>query len=164
MLPEKPPEPLLLEAMALVPCGDALDLGCGTGRHTRALAAGGWRVTAVDSSQVALERLAGVNARIIKADLEAGEWQIEAASYDLICDTCFLYRPLFPHIRDGLRPGGLFVGVFPLDGINPEYLIKPGELPGHFAGWDLLFSAERSSGSGRMRAEIIARKPVTFRG
>jgi len=35
---------------------DALDLGCGTGRHTATLVAGGARVTALDFSQAMLDR------------------------------------------------------------------------------------------------------------
>jgi SAM-dependent methyltransferase len=165
MLPEKPPERIVLDAMDLLPSGTALDVACGTGRHARALAARGWRVTAVDSSLLAVARLDGADGiEVVRADLEASEYQIARSAYDLICDTCFLHRPLFPKMAGGVRPGGLFVGVFPLEGINPAYRMQPGELPGHFSGWDIVTFAERPSASGRLRAEIIARKPLTFRG
>jgi tellurite methyltransferase len=162
MLPEKAPEAVVLEAMALAPAqGDALDIACGTGRHSRALAAAGWRVTAIDNSAVALEILRNQpteGIEIIQADLETA--QLECERYDLICDTCFLHRPLFSQMRDALRPGGLFVGVFPLEGINPVYLARPGEILRFFEGWQTLAYAERPSGSGRMRAEIISRKVI----
>lgn len=164
MSPQKPPEPVVLQAMELLPPGEALDVACGTGRHARAMASRGWRVTAVDSSHVALESLRGIpGIQTVEADLEADESSIGAGRYDLICDTCFLHRPLFRAMRDGLRPGGVFAGVFPLEGINPAYLMSAGELPGHFAGWEIVLFAERPSVSGRLRAEIIARKPVTAR-
>ena len=164
MWPEKPPEPVLLQAAGLLSPGDALDVACGTGRHARALSALGWRVTAVDNSAVALELLRRNGAdgiRVVQADLETGDYRIEAERYDLICDACFLHRPLFVQMRAGLRPGGVFAGVFPLEGINPAWLMKRGELSGYFAGWEIVHFAERrSGGSGRLRAEIIARRPA----
>jgi SAM-dependent methyltransferase len=121
----------------------------------------------VDSSAVALELLrreAPENIEVVETDLEAENYRIEPARYDLICDTCFLHRPLFGKMRSGLRPGGVFVGVFPLEGMNPAWLMSPGELEGHFAGWEIVYSVERPSGSGRLRAEIIARRPLTLPG
>src|ERR1700687_4688742 len=46
------------ELLPLLPLGPALDLACGTGRHTLLLASRQQPVTAVDSSDVALEILA----------------------------------------------------------------------------------------------------------
>jgi SAM-dependent methyltransferase len=152
--------------------GDALDLACGLGRHTLWLAGHGWRVTAVDYSKVALEilreRADGLPLRIVRADLETAGLPLRPECYDLICDCNFLWRPLFPEICRALRPGGLFVGVFPLAGqagnrtpSNPDYLIQPGELERVFDGWGIVHSGEgRSSASGRARAEIAARRPA----
>lgn len=165
---DKPPEPLLADAAGAAPTGEALDLACGIGRHTLWLARHGWQVTAVDASRIALdlleEQAADLTIRTVHADLEEGEFAIEPAGYDLIVDTCFLYRPLFPAIRSGLRPGGVFFGVFPLEGDtsgthNPAFLIGAGELPGYFAGWEILHYAEgRPAAERRMRAEIVARR------
>src|ERR1700692_1268353 len=54
-----PPEPasFVRELLPLLPMGPALDLACGTGRHTLLLASRGQAVTAVDGSRVALEVL-----------------------------------------------------------------------------------------------------------
>src|SRR5258707_3698953 len=54
-----PAEPtgFLLELLPLLPLGPALDLACGTGRHSLLLASRHQAVTAVDSSRVALEIL-----------------------------------------------------------------------------------------------------------
>src|ERR1700756_4511564 len=56
---EPPAEPaaFVRELLPLLPLGPALDLACGTGRHTLLLAARQQLVIAVDSSPVALEIL-----------------------------------------------------------------------------------------------------------
>jgi hypothetical protein len=135
------------------------------------LARGGWSVTAIDYSQVALdilrERSVGLEINIVRADIEAPDFHIRPAQYDLICDACFLWRPLFPAMRAGLRSGGTFIGVYPIAGdaklpSNPAYLMQPGELFTYFHDWDVFHSFEGRPGgdpSRRLRAEIAARKP-----
>ncbi|MGW1205288.1 class I SAM-dependent methyltransferase [Streptomyces cyaneofuscatus] len=51
------PNVRLTETVTGLPPGDALELGCGEGGDTLWLARQGWRVTAVDVSAVAVERL-----------------------------------------------------------------------------------------------------------
>jgi SAM-dependent methyltransferase len=160
----KEPEPLISTAVSAAFLGDALDLACGTGRHTLWLARQGWRVTAVDYSAVALEKLKAdaqhLPVRIVCADLETGEFEIARDTYTLVVDTCFLDRSLFPSIRTGLRPGGVFFGVFPMEGMNPAYLVSDGELTGYFHDWEIIHSFEgRPSPARRLRSELIARKP-----
>jgi SAM-dependent methyltransferase len=155
---EKPPEPLLVEAIERRRGGLALDLACGLGRNALYLAAQGWDVTAVDSSSVALDILSeraaeGLNVHPVLADLEAGEFRIEPDSWDLIADCSYLQRDLFPSIREGVRSGGLFIGVFPMSGINPAYLMRVGEGRELFGDWKLLHYIEAE------RTEIVAEKP-----
>src|SRR5690606_41172149 len=57
---EPRPNGRLTETVESLPPGDALDLGCGNGGDALWLARRGWRVTAVDISAVALERLTGL--------------------------------------------------------------------------------------------------------
>jgi tellurite methyltransferase len=163
---DKPAEPLLSVAAASATVGEALDVACGSGRHAVWLAQRGWRVTAVDYSKIALRLLedaAGdLPIRTRRADLEEGEFEIEPDRYNLIVDTCFLYRPLFAPMRNGLLPGGVFFGVFPLEGLNSAFLIGPGELRGYFDDWEVLHYTEgRPSEERRPRAEIIARRPAS---
>jgi len=169
------PVPLLLEAAAMIPPGHALDLACGLGRHALELARLGWRVTAADSSGVAIDRLRGtaaaeslpVDARLV--DLEAGEFPIEEGAYDLIADFFYLQRDLFPRIAAGLRPGGLFVAVIHLaeppgapPARNPAFRLQPGELRSCFPDWELLVYTETASNPSHRRPAVamIARKPV----
>jgi SAM-dependent methyltransferase len=104
--------------------GRALDLASGEGRHTLWLAERGWTVTAVDFSQVGLDRLtaladrAGLDPtriRTVRADLVA--YVPETRSYDLVL---IAYLHLSPAVRrsvldraaEALAPAGhlLLVG------------------------------------------------------
>ncbi|MGH9660800.1 MAG: class I SAM-dependent methyltransferase [Bryobacteraceae bacterium] len=149
-------EPLAVvrEAVAGARPGRALDLACGAGRHALLLERMGWRVTAVDASAAAIEELrrrsAGIDARV--ADLEAGEFTIEPDAWDLIVDCNYLQRDLVPAIKAGVRPGGLFAGAFPLEGVRPAFLVAPGEVRAWFADWTVLVYREDR------RAEIVARR------
>jgi SAM-dependent methyltransferase len=148
------PDALVVEAAEWLPSGCALDLACGVGRHALYLAKLGWQVTAVDASAVALELLRRY-ARELPidvqfADLERGGFLIAPEGYDLICDFLYLQRSLFPAIREGIRPGGLFLGAMRLDG---TFRMERGELRREFAAWKILYYSE----SGEI-ARIAARK------
>ena len=154
---DRPPEPLLIEAVRTRKPGRGLDIACGLGRNALYLAAQGWDVVAVDYSRVALDILSerateGLSVHPVYADLEEGNFVIEPEDWDLIVDCCYLQRSLFPAIRKGIRLGGLFVGVFPMSGINPAYLIRSGEGRGLFGDWKLLHYVEAE------RTEIVAEK------
>jgi SAM-dependent methyltransferase len=175
----KEPSPFLRRATKNLKPGRALDLACGVGRHAIFLAERGWSVTAVDSSRVGIEvlqqrargtpasRRLTIDARL--ADLEKGEFQIEAATYDLICVFYYLQRDLFPAVRAGLKPGGTIVAAIHLnDGKadakprNPDFLLNPGELKELFAAWEITYYREGESDEGGHHhdtAYLIARRP-----
>ncbi len=155
----------------------ALDLACGAGRHALFLAARGMRVTAVDASRVgvgltlsrARERGLEVDARV--ADLERGEFVIEEGAYDLVCDFYYLQRDLFPAMRAALKEGGLLVAAIHMvddspqaKPMNPDFLLRPGELRGAFGGLEILHQHETTGHDPdagehtRRSAELIARK------
>ena len=152
------PSPLLVEIAGLLPPGRALDLACGTGRHTLHLARIGWQVTAVDVEpdnirqlRAAAEPNLAIDARV--ADLEKHEFTIEPNAYDLICDFYYLQRDLFPQIREGVRPGGAVAASILLTG---RFALESGELRTLFAGWKILYYSE--SPTPRPTARIIARR------
>jgi tellurite methyltransferase len=153
--------------------GRALDLACGVGRHALLLARYGWSVTAVDASAVAIARLrdsaaaAGLKMQAIVQDLEASDFVIEAGTYDLICDCCYLQRTLIPRIRSGVRAGGLAaVALAMVDDrpevkpMNPAFLVQDGEVRKWFEDWEIIHYKEESESGGRRKtARMIARRP-----
>jgi SAM-dependent methyltransferase len=161
--PMPEPSPLLIQAADLLPPGRALDLACGTGRHALHLAQLGWQVTAVDSSSVAIEHLKSCRPPIDVhlADLEKHEFTIQPSTYDLICDFLYLQRDLFPAIRAGVRPGGVFIGAVHLavPGQPSAFSLNPGELRNEFAAWKILYYSESPNPANpRLCASIVARK------
>jgi tellurite methyltransferase len=130
------PADFVRELLPLLPLGPALDLACGTGRHTLLLAERHQPVTAVDGSSVALEILArrvrapgdpksghGVpcpyeerstivaasqrGIRLVQTDLE--QVSLPVNSFSLILCVNYLQRSLFPQIERALAPGGMLL-------------------------------------------------------
>jgi len=167
---DSPAHPLLIQVAEMLPPGRALDLACGSGRHALYLARLGWHVTAVDSSAAAIgvlrARAAGLPVHLHRADLERGEFAIAPGAYHLVSDFFYLQRNLFPQIREGVHPGGVFAGAIHLsDGAralrphNPDFRLQPGELRGLFDGWKVLFYSEGVEPErSRRTARIIARR------
>ena len=67
------PNRFLVQELGELPPGRALDLGSGEGRNAVWLAEGGWRVTAVDFSSVALDKA----RRLAQARRVTVEWELE---------------------------------------------------------------------------------------
>ncbi len=94
-------EPFLVEMLARIPRGVALDVAAGRGRNSFALARAGMTVVAADYSAEAM-RLLAATAR----DARLGIWPVVAnldnfhlkdESFDAIVNINFLDRALFPN-------------------------------------------------------------------
>ncbi|MFE1024172.1 class I SAM-dependent methyltransferase [Streptomyces sp. NPDC058818] len=116
------PNGRLVETVTGLPPGDALDLGCGDGGDSLWLARRGWRVTAVDISAVAAERLAGHARSLGLGDLVTTEQHDLRASFpggrfDLV-SAHYLHTPfdldraaVLRTAAHALRPGGRLLVV-----------------------------------------------------
>ena len=146
--------------------GKALDLACGAGRHAVLFAERSWDVTAVDSSEVALELLQGREPRVrtVAADLEKGFFDLGSAEWDLVIVTLYLQRNLFERIRRAVKPGGRVAMAIPLvdprEGVkpmNPDYLLQGGELAAEFPGWSIEHERETNPDPpSRQIGELVA--------
>jgi len=108
------PAQFLVDNIALLPKGRALDVAMGDGQNAIYLAKMGFEVEGVDispeavSSALELARKSGVNLRAQVADLE-NNYHIEKGAYEVIICFNYLQRSLIPQIKDGLRKGGMVV-------------------------------------------------------
>jgi SAM-dependent methyltransferase len=168
------PATILKDAEAwLEPPGLALDVACGAGRNALFLARRGFSVVAVDVSWEGLRRLArrarsqSLDVHPVHADLERFAFPAEA--FDLIVNSRFLLRPLFPEFRRSLKAGGLLLletynvdEIEVLGGdIRRAYALERGEVAREFADFRFLLYEEgvfeRREGE-RGLARLIARK------
>jgi SAM-dependent methyltransferase len=107
------PNALIAGLLSGLPPGEAVDLAAGEGRHALWLAGLGWRVTAVDFSDVGLERGRGQDGadRVTWVPADVRTWSAPPASLDLVL-VAYLHLPeddaaaLFPRTVEWLRPGG----------------------------------------------------------
>jgi len=178
------PTSIVLEWLPLLRLGPALDLACGTGRHTLLLAARRQSVTSVDWSGTALDilenragrtrfhvtredavaigesRTRGI--RLIQANLE--ELRLPEAAFSLILCLQYLQRSLFSQMARALQPGGMLLfETFTRAQLNysggprnPAYLLEPGELRTAFPELHILFYRELNAGQGI--ASLVAQK------
>jgi len=163
------PSPPLPQAVSGLGPGIALDLASGAGRHSIFLAERGWRVHAIDSSRVGVQRMLdeahrrGVSDHIEAevADLEAPGFVL-GREYDLVCDFYFLHRPLFQQIRNAVRAGGLFVAAIHVG--SGRFLLEPGELRKIAESWGFIIRHYREGETAESdhrhpTAELIATPP-----
>lgn len=166
---------LVTETADLAP-GPALDVGCGEGADAVWLSRRGWQVTALDVSQVALDRAAGAAARA--AGGEAGrqiQWllaglpgaPLEPGTFDLVSTQypALLRTPGHDAERSLLAlvaPGGVLLVVHHVvrdreqaraHGFDPEDYVAPADVAGLLdGGWEILVHEERpravSGGAG----------------
>ncbi len=110
-----PAHPAVVEAASSRTPGRALDIACGTGRHSLWLAENGWRVTGVDFSIEGLTKasaaadVSGLHVDWVLADARA--WEPPGDPYDLVLLSFVQLPEVFERATGWLAPGGLLVTV-----------------------------------------------------
>jgi SAM-dependent methyltransferase len=165
------PDEWLLEQVADLGPGRALELAAGLGHNAIWLAQQGWQVDAVDVSPVGLalaRQFAQANKTAVNwiaADLDT--FSPEVAAYDLVIVFRFLDRARLPAlIEQALKPGGRLVyETFTVAHLarpgshlkNPDFALVAGELPKLFTACTVKHYAECSL-ADRDVARLVARK------
>lgn len=113
---------------------EALDIACGTGRHSRYLASLGFQVQALDISSVAIAQLQNLD-NIDAKEVDFDTYILPQNHYDLIVCTYFLERRLFPQMVQALKLEGILILETFLHHpqneripSNPTFRLKSGEL------------------------------------
>lgn len=169
----------VVAACAVVPPGDALDMGCSNGRNALYLAQQGFKVTAVDLNPHALEQLhsviqqEGINTitprlyDISDADLDA--------DYDFIgCTVTLMFiepsrvKAVLTDMQQHTKPGGYNLIVCAMDSpdypcpMNFPFTFQPGELSEAYKGWEMIKYNEdvgtMHNGAQLRFATMLARK------
>jgi SAM-dependent methyltransferase len=131
------PSPWILQQALLWPDrGRILDLACGYGRHSMALATR-FDVLAVDHNAAALAKLAAhPNITVCLCDLEStADWPFSGTGFDAVVVTNYLFRPKLEALFDLVAQGGyLAYETFAVGNAvygrptNPDFLLREGEL------------------------------------
>ncbi|WP_104721566.1 class I SAM-dependent methyltransferase [Helicobacter mesocricetorum] len=145
------PLELLVQNIIFAKKGKALDIACGMGRNSLFMRDNGFVVDSVDISPFAISHLQNLpNINPICANLDT--FIIPKENYDLICNSFFLERRLFPFIIEGLKKGGILIfETFvknddescnaPIS--NPSHLLRKNELLKAFLDLEILFYEEK---------------------
>jgi len=167
---DQEPAQFLVDHIGLLPKGLVLDVAVGGGRNAVYLAEKGFEVEGVDISeesvQSALQLAArnGVNIRARVADLEK-DYRISPDTYDVVICFNYLYRPLIPQIKAGIKKSGMIVyETFIIDQVrfgrphNPDFLLQYNELLDLFRDFRCLRYREGVFDDSKAIASLIAQK------
>lgn len=161
-------------------CGRAIDIACGSGRNSLYLARKGWKVDAVDISDMALEQLdekaraeglsiTGIN-RDLEQDPEVATDFLVADTYDLAIMFRYAHSALLEPISRALKPGGYLIVeshlVTEAEVVGPRgtrHRVAPGELRQAADGLDVIVYSEGivldPDGRSAAIARLVARRP-----
>ena len=99
-----------------VNCGNALEIGCGTGAFARQLAGRCEHVIGIDLSAEMIRVARSRSSRFENLEFELADamsWKFPQSHFDFICSIATLHHleqhELLPKIKEALKPGGVFV-------------------------------------------------------
>lgn len=163
------PNQWLVEAVAGVTPGAALDVGMGQGRNALFLASKGWQVTGFDVADVGLrkakEQAAKANLRIAAVHASDDEFDFGRERWDLIAIIYALEKRSVYRVREALRPGGLVViEAGHVETSDASFEFRSNELIEIFKGFRILRYEDRSGtydwGPETIRlVRLVAQKP-----
>jgi len=160
---------LMKYASALTP-SEALDFACGNGRNALYLAKLGFKVDALDISEVALENLSSNNIdNITTKQIDLDNYN-STKRYDLIIKCNYLDRDAIVVLLNQLNPNAIIIietymnhpsNTKPTS--NPKFLLEPNELKTFFNhNFEILeydeFENEPNELYRMMKQSIVARK------
>lgn len=173
------PNGALVTEVAGLPAGRALDVGCGEGADAVWLSSRGWQVTALDVSQVALERAAQaaaeagtavrwLHAGLLDSGLSPASFDLVSAQYPALVRTPG--QDAERMLLSLVAPGGVLLVVHHAfltvhrhrdDGFNPDDYIGPAEVAALLdENWQLDVHEERprsvSAGAGAHHVADVA--------
>jgi trans-aconitate 2-methyltransferase len=119
----------LLARVGDLPAGPIVELGCGTGVHTRAIA-GRWpdrAVTGIDSSAEMLAKAAAAPSRIAWRQAEIATWSAPEKAALIFSNATLQWlddhAALFPHLIRQLVPGGVLAVQMPRNFDAPSHAL-----------------------------------------
>jgi tellurite methyltransferase len=157
----------------------ALDIACGAGRDSVYLASNGWKVTSIDYSGTALEKLAelakrnnhDVSSRLIDLEKELNlsksldDGAVSRSAFGAVVVVRYLHRPLLKQLKDLIDQQGFIVYQTFMKGCekfgspkNPRFLLEEGELAKYFSDFDIKLDRIEFLPDGRPTNLFIAQK------
>lgn len=136
LLEDREPSQKLVEVLEKVKGKKALEIACGAGRNSIYLAQNGFKVEALDISDVAIKSLKEKNIENITAiQIDLEDFKPSKNSYDLIVQTNYLDRDIIPNLANALKKDGVLLIETYMEHeenekppSNPLFLLKKDEL------------------------------------
>ncbi|GAB3263739.1 class I SAM-dependent methyltransferase [Nocardioides dilutus] len=166
----RPANAELVAVASSSPPGRALDAGCGHGAETLWLAGHGWRVTAVDFADAALEAGRataaslgdGVAERIDWVQGDLGVWEPDPAAYELV--VCLYVHvdgaveEMVGRLGSAVAPGGTLLLVGHVDAPGQQQVTVPAATAVLTAPeWEVLVAEERTRSHGLAGTDAVVR-------
>lgn len=166
---EDAPRDYLIRHLSLMPeSGRVLDIAMGKGANAAYMCRMGYEVIGIDISSEAVRLARKRDKRIAAFVADNTAIMLPTHYFSIIMNFYYLQRGLFSQFREWLSPHGCIIietltqSMLEIKkDINPEYLLKPGELLKYFSSWNVIDYyegwLEGPNGKRRAVAQLFAR-------